>query len=77
MEYESNQCPERPSDFSLNLLTTRLAKLKAFCEKTDFFDSSAINSLLKSGSARQIWYLLNFALWWEEYIRDNINEKND
>ena len=36
MEYESNQCPERLSEFPLNLLTTtRLAKLKAFCEKYD------------------------------------------
>ncbi|MAV88998.1 MAG: asparagine synthase (glutamine-hydrolyzing) [Rhodospirillaceae bacterium] len=50
--------------------------LRTFCEKTDFFDPRAINSLLKSGSARQIWYLLNFALWWEEYIGDNVNKKN-
>ena len=44
--------------------------LLKFCSETDFFDPNAIKSILKTGSARQIWYLLNFALWWNEFIRD-------
>jgi asparagine synthase (glutamine-hydrolysing) len=51
--------------------------LRTFCRKTDFFDPTAINSLLKSGSARQVWYLLNFALWWEEYIGNKTSAKNE
>jgi asparagine synthase (glutamine-hydrolysing) len=45
------------------------ATLRAFCSSTDFFDSQGVDRILKSGNARQIWYLLNFALWWKEYIR--------
>jgi asparagine synthase (glutamine-hydrolysing) len=44
--------------------------LRAFCNKTDFLDLKGVEKILASGDARQIWYLLNFALWWEEYIRD-------
>lgn len=42
--------------------------LNDFCRKTDFFDSVAVNSLLQKGNNPKIWYLLNFALWWQEYI---------
>ncbi len=44
--------------------------LKTFCSKTDFFNPHGIEKILESGSIRQIWYLLNFALWWNEHIQD-------
>lgn len=49
--------------------------LLEFCARTDFFDPNGIKNILKTGSARQIWYLLNFALWWNEYIRDTNQKK--
>ncbi len=42
--------------------------LTEFCKKTDFFDGRVINDMLKAGPNPKIWYLLNFALWWQEYI---------
>ncbi len=42
--------------------------LTDFCQKTDFFDASVVQRMLKSGPNPKIWYLLNFALWWQEYI---------
>jgi asparagine synthase (glutamine-hydrolysing) len=44
--------------------------LLTFCEKTDFLDIKGVEKLLNNSDARQIWCLLNFALWWEEYIQD-------
>jgi asparagine synthase (glutamine-hydrolysing) len=43
-------------------------ELSAFCRKTDFFDEIAVVNLIQSGNARDTWFLLNFALWWKEYI---------
>jgi asparagine synthase (glutamine-hydrolysing) len=42
--------------------------LEDFCAKTDFFDFNGIEEIIKNGTANQIWYLLNFAMWWNEYI---------
>jgi len=42
--------------------------LQKFCEQTDFLDFKAVKSLIDSGQGPQVWYLLNFALWWNEYI---------
>jgi len=42
--------------------------LNSFCNQTDFFNKEEINSLLKNGEGPKVWYLLNFALWWKEYI---------
>ena len=44
--------------------------LREFCAATDFLDPKGVEQVLKKGSANQVWYLLNFALWWNEYIRD-------
>jgi asparagine synthase (glutamine-hydrolysing) len=43
--------------------------LRKFCISTDFFDIKGVEKIIKSGNSRQIWYLLNFALWWNEFIR--------
>ena len=43
-------------------------ELSGFCRKTDFLDESAVTNLVVSANARDTWFLLNFALWWKEYI---------
>jgi asparagine synthase (glutamine-hydrolysing) len=48
--------------------TTAEETLNTFCQKTDFLEPKGVKRILKSGSANQIWYLLNFALWWNEFI---------
>ena len=42
--------------------------LPRFCQKTDFLDRKAVSELLEQGRGAQAWFLLNLALWWEEYI---------
>jgi asparagine synthase (glutamine-hydrolysing) len=42
--------------------------LPSFCDKADFLDRKAVAELLEQGRAAQAWFLLNLALWWEEYI---------
>jgi asparagine synthase (glutamine-hydrolysing) len=44
-------------------------ELAAFCEETDFFDADAVMKM--SADKEQgwnSWYLLNFALWWREFV---------
>jgi asparagine synthase (glutamine-hydrolysing) len=43
-------------------------ELSSFCEQTDFLDQAAVQRLLSSGRGRDAWFLLNFALWWKEFI---------
>jgi asparagine synthase (glutamine-hydrolysing) len=43
-------------------------ELSEFCRKTDFLEETAVNRLVNSGNARDTWLLLNFSLWWKEYI---------
>jgi len=43
-------------------------ELIEFCSKTDFLDPNETMELMKRGNSAQAWYLLNFALWWKEYI---------
>jgi asparagine synthase (glutamine-hydrolysing) len=38
------------------------------CDQTDFLDRVAVERLLDQGRGPQVWYLLNFALWWKEYM---------
>ena len=47
--------------------TTR-QELKSFCEQTDFLNKSDVMCLIEKGRGSQVWYLLNFALWWKEYL---------
>ncbi|MFH1983056.1 MAG: asparagine synthase (glutamine-hydrolyzing) [Pseudomonadota bacterium] len=44
-------------------------ELMRFCRETDFICKSAISDLVVRKRGPQLWYLLNFALWWREYIR--------
>jgi asparagine synthase (glutamine-hydrolysing) len=42
--------------------------LEEFCRETDFLDRDEVMRLLDEGRGPSVWYLLNFALWWKEYI---------
>ncbi len=46
---------------------TRL-ELGEFCDKTDFLDKEEVFRYIDNGNGPQVWYLLNFALWWKEYV---------
>ena len=43
-------------------------QLREFCQQTDFLDWNVVVSLLGERRASQVWYLLNFVLWWKHYI---------
>jgi asparagine synthase (glutamine-hydrolysing) len=43
-------------------------ELTDFCDKTDFLDRSEVMRLVNSGRGRHVWFLLNFALWWKQFI---------
>jgi asparagine synthase (glutamine-hydrolysing) len=43
-------------------------ELAGFCDETDFLDRSAVMNLIPSGRGRDAWPLLNFALWWKQFI---------
>jgi asparagine synthase (glutamine-hydrolysing) len=43
-------------------------ELSDFYDKTDVLDRSAVVNLIRSGWGRDAWFLLNFALWWKEFI---------
>lgn len=47
---------------------TMRQSLDNFCQQTDFFDRDAAMGMLNQGRGPQSWYLLNVALWWEEFI---------
>ncbi|HZQ24319.1 MAG TPA: asparagine synthase (glutamine-hydrolyzing) [Terriglobales bacterium] len=47
-------------DFARNEIAT-------FCRETNFFDVIEVKRLLETDRKRS-WYLLNFALWWKQYI---------
>jgi asparagine synthase (glutamine-hydrolysing) len=44
-------------------------ELDDFCRQTDFLDPVAVRRLYGRGHGSKLWYLLNFALWWKEYVR--------
>jgi asparagine synthase (glutamine-hydrolysing) len=43
-------------------------EIKRLCEHTDFFDHGEVMSLLERGRSDLAWYVLNFALWWNEFF---------
>jgi asparagine synthase (glutamine-hydrolysing) len=42
--------------------------LRQFCDETDFLDRDAVLAVARSGRGTATWYLLNFALWWREFV---------
>jgi asparagine synthase (glutamine-hydrolysing) len=43
-------------------------ELTTFCEKTNFFEPREVIRMVDQKEGPSVWYLLNFALWWKEYI---------
>jgi asparagine synthase (glutamine-hydrolysing) len=43
-------------------------ELREFCQQTDFLNSAEVERLVEQGRGPQVWYLLNFALWWKEFV---------
>jgi asparagine synthase (glutamine-hydrolysing) len=43
-------------------------EISAFCKTTEFLEPNEAMKLIDRGRANQAWYLLNFALWWKEFI---------
>lgn len=44
-------------------------ELTEFCDQTDFLDRSEVMNFINHGDGARVWYLLNFALWWKEYVK--------
>ena len=44
------------------------SELEMFCKKTDFFNPVEVSRFVNEKRGAEVWYLLNFALWWKEYI---------
>ena len=43
-------------------------ELDRFCRDTGFLDRREVFRLVDAGAAQQVWYLLNFALWWRACV---------
>jgi len=43
-------------------------ELTRFCRETQFFDHGEIMRRINGKMGPQMWYLLNFVLWWREFI---------
>jgi asparagine synthase (glutamine-hydrolysing) len=43
-------------------------KISSFNKETDVFDKAFINKLYEQKKGDKVWYLLNLAAWWENYI---------
>ena len=43
-------------------------KITGFIKNTDFFDKNYINNLFSVENSQKMWYILNFALWYEKWI---------
>lgn len=52
-------------------------EMKDFCLETDFLDYAEVERLINQGQGPQVWYLLNFALWWKSYIQPKDRLPND
>jgi asparagine synthase (glutamine-hydrolysing) len=43
-------------------------ELNDFCHQSDFLDSKEVMRLIDHGQGTQVWYLLNFAMWFREFF---------
>jgi len=43
-------------------------ELKAFCDRTDYLDKQEVFRRIDLGQGVQVWFLLNFALWWKQFV---------
>ncbi|HYG74487.1 MAG TPA: asparagine synthase (glutamine-hydrolyzing) [Planctomycetota bacterium] len=44
-------------------------ELSEFCEQTDFLNRDEVLRLIDTGAGPQAWFVLNFALWWKEFVK--------
>ena len=44
-------------------------ELTGFCEQTDYLDKKFVTEFMDQGRGSQVWFLLNLALWWKEYMQ--------
>ncbi|MFC1596908.1 asparagine synthase (glutamine-hydrolyzing) [Planctomycetota bacterium] len=44
-------------------------ELRDFCRQTDYLDRRYVDRLIRRPAGKKLWYLLNLALWWKEYVR--------
>jgi len=44
-------------------------ELKNFAQETGLLNWDKVEELMRVGRSPQVWYLLNAALWWKEFIR--------
>ena len=58
--------------FEGRLATLAQVQLDRFCDETDLLDRGEVNRLIQSGQGSKIWYLLNLAMWWREYITRDV-----
>ncbi len=42
--------------------------LSDLCDQTDFLDRDEVLRYFEERRGTEVWYLLNFALWWKEYV---------
>lgn len=54
--------------FFQRLGTRAREELSAFCDRTDVLDKTEVMRYLDGGRGTEAWYLLNFALWWKEFL---------
>jgi asparagine synthase (glutamine-hydrolysing) len=47
---------------------TARVELDEFCSNTDFLDHQQVLRMVDERRGPEAWYLLNFALWWKEYV---------
>jgi asparagine synthase (glutamine-hydrolysing) len=45
-------------------------EISEFCKRTDFLDRAQVFKAMDGSSQRFAWCLLNFALWWKQYIEE-------
>lgn len=43
--------------------------LLEFCDKNDILDKSSVVELINSGDGQKVWYLINFVLWYNYWIK--------
>jgi asparagine synthase (glutamine-hydrolysing) len=43
-------------------------ELSHLCDSTDCLDRQEVMRFIDEGRGPEVWYLLNFALWWKEYL---------
>ena len=42
-----------------------------FVDKTDFFKKETIQKIVDRKGDTRLWFLLNLAIWWKIFIRNN------